>query len=65
MSEIASSFITVATIDEFSSIKKKSLMINGSKILLLHIDDRYYAIDDTCTHDKQSLSEGLVDGWEI
>lgn len=28
-------------------------------------DDRYFALDATCTHGRASLAEGFVDGTEI
>jgi 3-phenylpropionate/trans-cinnamate dioxygenase ferredoxin component len=65
MPEIASSIVTVAAIDELVSGERKFLLINGSKILLVRLDDGYYAIDDTCTHEEESLSDGAIDGCEI
>ncbi|HEU0167456.1 MAG TPA: non-heme iron oxygenase ferredoxin subunit [Chloroflexota bacterium] len=35
-------------------------VVNGRKIALFRIGDRVYAIDDTCTHEEASLSEGTV-----
>jgi len=34
-------------------------------ILVFHLDDGYYAIDDVCTHDGESLAGGAVEGDEI
>jgi 3-phenylpropionate/trans-cinnamate dioxygenase ferredoxin subunit len=34
--------------------------IGRGGIALVHIDDAFYAIDDTCSHQKISLSEGEV-----
>ena len=31
-------------------------------IALFNVDDEYFAIDDTCTHDESSLADGYVDG---
>lgn len=31
-------------------------------IALFNVDDEYFAIDDTCTHDDSSLADGYVDG---
>lgn len=31
-------------------------------IALFNVDDEYYAIDDTCTHDDSSLADGYVEG---
>lgn len=33
---------------------------DGHKYALFHIGDEFYAIDDTCTHEEASLSEGTV-----
>jgi 3-phenylpropionate/trans-cinnamate dioxygenase ferredoxin subunit len=33
---------------------------DGHRYALFHIGERYYAIDDTCTHEEASLSEGTV-----
>lgn len=33
---------------------------DGHKYALFHIGDSFYAIDDTCTHEEASLSEGTV-----
>jgi nitrite reductase/ring-hydroxylating ferredoxin subunit len=31
-------------------------------IALFNVDDEFFAIDDTCTHDESSLADGYVDG---
>ncbi len=33
---------------------------DGHRYALFHIGDHFYAIDDTCTHEEASLSEGTV-----
>ena len=39
--------------------------IDGKEILITNIDDKYYAIDDSCTHSGASLSEGKINGCII
>jgi 3-phenylpropionate/trans-cinnamate dioxygenase ferredoxin subunit len=39
--------------------------VDGAKVALFHLDGRYYAIDDVCTHDGESLSGGEVQGEDI
>ena len=34
--------------------------VGKTKIALVHLDDGWYAVGDTCTHQKISLSEGEV-----
>ena len=39
--------------------------IDGKEILVTNIDDKYYAVDDSCTHSGASLSEGKINGCII
>jgi NAD(P)H-dependent nitrite reductase small subunit len=34
--------------------------VSGTKVALFHVGDTFYAIDDTCTHEEASLSEGTL-----
>ncbi len=34
--------------------------IDGKKIAVFRLDGRLYCIDDTCTHEDESLSEGEI-----
>ncbi len=36
------------------------LRIDNRNALLINLDDNYYAVEDKCTHDDASLSDG---GW--
>jgi len=35
---------------------------NGKDILVANVDGNYFAMDDTCTHQGASLSEGTIEG---
>jgi nitrite reductase/ring-hydroxylating ferredoxin subunit len=37
----------------------------GTVIALYRVDDKIYAIDDVCTHEYATLSEGFVEGGTI
>lgn len=39
-----------------------SVVLNGYEICLLRYQDRFYAVDDICTHAEASLSEGEQQG---
>ena len=40
--------------------------VNGVPICLIHAEDgRFYAIDDTCSHEEYSLSEGELWGMSV
>lgn len=55
-------FVRVASVDEVRPGGAKRLDINGYRIALFNINGSFYAIDDTCTHEEASLSEGPVSG---
>jgi 3-phenylpropionate/trans-cinnamate dioxygenase ferredoxin component len=60
-----SSFVKVATRGELPEGGKKVLDIEGRAIALFHVDGRYHAIDDICTHDGGPLAEGELIDCEI
>ncbi|WP_122275824.1 non-heme iron oxygenase ferredoxin subunit [Pseudomonas syringae group genomosp. 3] len=40
----------------------KQISIGGELIAVYHIDDGFFATQDTCTHAVASLADGYVDG---
>lgn len=60
-----SDFEQIATVDEVPIGSRKSVLIDETPALLLHIDSDFYAIEDVCTHDGQPLTKGPLDGCEI
>lgn len=54
--------IKVADINELRPGKMKCVRADGRRILLANVDGRYYAADDTCTHEDASLSTGSLKG---
>ena len=61
-----SNWINVANIDEFSpnTIRYVTTQDNVS-ILITHVDGKYYAIENVCTHDGGTLSDGHLENDEI
>ncbi len=56
-------FIKALTVNDIPSGSMKTVQVGGKKIALAHVDDEYFAIDDTCSHEQCSLgSEGFLDG---
>jgi 3-phenylpropionate/trans-cinnamate dioxygenase ferredoxin subunit len=39
--------------------------VNGIDVVIFKIAGRFYAIEDTCTHDGAEIASGQVDGDEI
>jgi 3-phenylpropionate/trans-cinnamate dioxygenase ferredoxin subunit len=58
-------FERVATLDEIASGARKSVLVDGIPVLLIHVGDNFYAVEDVCTHDGQPLTDGPIDGTEI
>jgi 3-phenylpropionate/trans-cinnamate dioxygenase ferredoxin component len=57
--------VKVATTEEFSSKNWKAVRGDGFSILIVKLDDGYHAIDEFCTHERESLAGGYIDGGEI
>lgn len=48
--------------DELTAGSMKRVSVEGRTLLVANIDGRYYAVDDTCTHEDASLSSGSLKG---
>jgi 3-phenylpropionate/trans-cinnamate dioxygenase ferredoxin subunit len=48
----------VAAPDEIPSGGRKSAIVDDTPVLLLRDGDRYFCIEDQCTHDGQPLTNG-------
>lgn len=57
-----SPFLLAARVGEVPPGKMKRVDIGGRRILLANVDGRFYAVDDTCTHEDASLSRGALRG---
>ncbi len=55
-------FVRIATAAEIRPGQMKRFDIDGHAVLLANVDGRYYAVDDTCTHEDASLSGGVLKG---
>lgn len=53
-------FVKAGTIGSIPDGGGVCVALGDKKIALFHIGDSFYAIDDTCTHEEASLSEGTV-----
>ena len=55
-------FIQVAKTSDVRSGTMICVDVRGRRILVANIEGRYYATDDTCTHEDASLSAGALHG---
>jgi 3-phenylpropionate/trans-cinnamate dioxygenase ferredoxin subunit len=63
--ELMAEWVEVAKEGEIAPGGYKVVDVDGAMVALFNLDGRYYAIDDVCTHDGESLSGGTVQGEEI
>jgi 3-phenylpropionate/trans-cinnamate dioxygenase ferredoxin subunit len=57
-----SRFFMAARVGEVSPGGMKRVDIGPRRILLANVGGRFYAVDDTCTHEDASLSSGALRG---
>ncbi|HEX6511982.1 MAG TPA: non-heme iron oxygenase ferredoxin subunit, partial [Chloroflexota bacterium] len=53
-------FVPAAKVADIPDERGTCVTVNGTKVALFHVGDKFYAIDDTCTHEEASLSEGTL-----
>lgn len=51
--------------DEESIIVPKEQTGHDDGIAVIFSDEKYYAIDDTCSHEEASLGDGWIEGDEV
>jgi 3-phenylpropionate/trans-cinnamate dioxygenase ferredoxin subunit len=55
-------FLRVASLADVPPGTARQVVIDGRKIAVVNTRGGIYAIDDTCTHEEESLAEGPVVG---
>ena len=60
-----SKFIKAATKDDLKSGEKILVEVDEQLVILFQVDDEYFCLDDVCTHDGGTLSDGEFAGHEI
>ncbi len=60
-----SEYIQVASVRDLPDPGKMTLELEDAVVVLVHLDGRYYCIDDVCTHDGGPLGEGDLCGQAI
>src|SRR3981081_2620544 len=58
-------FVTVATTAELPLGERIVVEIKDHYVAIFNVDNRYYAIEDVCTHDDGPLAEGFLQGKVI
>ncbi len=58
-------FTRVADVSEIADPGKMLVEVDGDVVALFHVEGRFYAIDDVCTHDGGPLVDGELTGYKI
>lgn len=58
-------WIDVASVDAFPPGSYRTLDIGGTAVAVFNVEGVYFAIADTCTHEAETLSNGVIEGREI
>ncbi|HXD06922.1 MAG TPA: non-heme iron oxygenase ferredoxin subunit [Burkholderiaceae bacterium] len=58
-------WVDVARVEDFPPGTVRTLEIEGTAIAVFNLNGRYYAIEDQCSHEAETLSAGEVAGEEI
>ena len=57
-----SEFVRVADAADIASGRMRRVAVAGRRILVCNVAGRFYATDDTCTHEDASLASGSLKG---
>lgn len=58
-------YIIIAQTDDLKNGEKKKVSLKDKEILLVNVQNNYYAVDNSCPHMGGSLYEGKLDGANI
>lgn len=64
-SALRSTWVRLARLKEIETGKTLAVEHVGTRIALFRIDDRFFAIEDRCSHRGARLSDGKLEGCEI
>ena len=57
-----SEFVRVAKTSDIPDGEVRSFVVDSEVIAVCHVDGKFYAIKDECTHMEYPLSDGLLEG---
>lgn len=60
-----SDFVPVCKVTEIPDPGRMVVEVDDRIVALFHVDGRFWAIDDTCTHDGGPLADGKLCGFVI
>lgn len=64
-SSMEAPFVAVARADAIAPGKFLRVEVAGRPYLIARVEDRFYAVEDNCSHEDYPLSYGCLDGARI
>ena len=58
-------YVTVAKVGDLEPGELMYVEVGDEPVCLINLDGELYALNDTCTHEEASLSDGTIEGDEI
>ena len=55
----------VALVSEINEGERKEVIVDDVPVLLIKQGDKFYAIEDVCSHDGQPLTDGPIENCQI
>ena len=62
---MADSYVTVAKVTDLNPGELMYVEVDDEPICLINLDGEFHALNDLCTHEEASLSDGEIIGDEI
>ncbi len=63
--QLASDYQTICPTSDLPVGKAKRIIVNQIPVALFHIEQGFFAIEDTCSHQGASLAFGTIDGFSV
>ncbi len=60
-----SDFVRVCSASDVPDPGKEVFELEDEFVVLFHVQGKFYALDDCCTHDGGPLGEGVLEGHKI
>jgi nitrite reductase/ring-hydroxylating ferredoxin subunit len=58
-------FVKVANTSDIQPLQMKEVQLDDEIICIINVNEKYYAINNVCTHEGGPLADGKVEGYEV
>ena len=60
-----SEFFQVCKTNDVPDPGRAALEVDNHLIVMIHLDGKFYALDDACSHEGGPLGEGILEGYQL